>query len=102
MIFHFYFNVSIFEEFRSKNCGDVYQPVDIAALPLAMVDRVADGLAAKYKAGGIGEGAAAGSAGASGLMVDVPLLTTMALPTLVLTALQSSPTLIRCRMTLQS
>jgi len=69
----------IFEEFRSKNCGEVYQSVDIAALPLTMVDRVADGLAAKYKAGGIGEGAAAGSAGASGLMVDIPLLTTMAL-----------------------
>ena len=69
----------IFQEFRQKNCGDIYTPADVAGLPLVMVDRVAEGLAMKYKASGLGEGAATGSAGASGLLVDIPLLTTMAL-----------------------
>ena len=70
---------TILREFRDKTGYGIYAAVDIERLSLAMVDQIVNGLAAKYRVAGVGEGAVAGSAGAGGLAADLPVLTTLAL-----------------------
>ena len=70
---------TIFQEFRDKTGHSIHAPADIEGLSLAMIERIVNGLAAKYRVAGVGEGAVAGSAGAGGLAADIPVLTTLAL-----------------------
>ena len=64
---------AVYAEFR-KAGHDVRQPADLFALDLEKVDNTVGWLDAKYTGMAFAEGAAAGAAGAPGLIADIPAL----------------------------
>jgi hypothetical protein len=69
----------IYEEFHANDHPQVRSSQDIQHLSLEEIERCASGLAAKYRAAGLVEGAATGALGYPGLIADVPALVGLAL-----------------------
>ena len=67
---------AVYEEFRNDG-HDVRRPADLIVLDLEQVDKAVRWLDAKYTSLAFGEGAAAGTLGALGVIADIPALVSL-------------------------